>query len=212
MVAEQAHARSAPGTVALTFDDGPDRRWTARLLAELERRGTTATFFVDARRAVAHGDLIEAMVEAGHEVGFHCLDHVRHSERSEAEVAADAEAGLGLLASLGVRPSAWRTPWGIVTEATRRVASECGLQLWDWSFDSHDWRGDSCEEMLACLGLAGGLEEGAVALMHDGIGPGARRSGCEQTVRLTGALIEAAQAAGLRTAPVSAALRGAGSR
>src|SRR5205085_114631 len=129
-------------------------------------------------------ELIAAMVAAGHEVGFHCVRHVRHSELAEEAVRAEAAIGLAMLGPLGVRPSAWRTPWGVVTATTREVAAEHGLALWGWSFDSHDWRGDSRELMLDALAAAGGLEDGAVVLMHDGLGPGARREGCEETVRL----------------------------
>lgn len=172
-------------------------------MAALERRRASATFFVEARRALEHSDLIEAMGEAGHEVGFHCLDHVRHSERSDAEIAADVAEGLAMLASIGVRPTAWRTPWGVVTGATYRVAAEHGLGICGWSFDSHDWRGDSREQMLAALAADGGLGDGAVVLMHDGIGPGARRSGCAETVAFAEALLTAADARGLRAAIVS---------
>jgi peptidoglycan/xylan/chitin deacetylase (PgdA/CDA1 family) len=199
----QARACAAPGTVALTFDDGPDCLWTGRILAALEHRAATATFFVDARRALAWPKLIRTMVAAGHEVGFHCLRHVRHSRLSAEEVAVEAAEGLEILDSLGVRPTAWRTPWGVVTDATRRVAAAHGLELWDWSLDSHDWRGDSCEEMLFALGTQGGLAAGSVVLMHDALGPGARREGCEETVWLTVALLDAATNAGLRPARLS---------
>jgi len=199
----RAQTRVAAGTVALSFDDGPDPIWTPRILAELRRAGAAATFFVEAPRCLANPGLIEAMVAAGHEVGFHCVRHIRHSELGPDEVRAEAAGSLEALASLGVRPTAWRAPWGVVTAATRAVAAEHGLEIWNWSFDSHDWRGDSCEEMLAALGAAGGLGEGTVALMHDGIGPGARRQSCAETVRLTGALLAAARAGGLRPVPLS---------
>jgi peptidoglycan/xylan/chitin deacetylase (PgdA/CDA1 family) len=200
-----ARTRAAAGTIALTFDDGPDPVWTPLVLAELERHEAVATFFVEARRALAQTDLIVAMREAGHEVGFHCFDHVRHADLDEQGVRAEVAAGLTMLDSLGVRPATWRAPWGVVTEATRRVATERDLELWNWSFDSHDWRGDGCEEMLAALSETGGLVDGTVALMHDALGPGARRDGCLETVRLTGRLLEAASAAGLRPVPLSAA-------
>lgn len=206
----RARTRASAGTIALTYDDGPDPVWTARVLAELERHGATATFFVDARRALARPGLIEAMDEAGHEVGFHCVRHVRHSELGEQGVQAEATVGLAMLASLGVRPRAWRAPWGVVTEATLRVAAEHGLDLWNWSFDSHDWRGDSREQMLAAFDAVGGLAAGTVVLMHDGLGPGARRSGCAETVGLTGTLLDAAKARGLRSAPLSAAIAAEG--
>jgi peptidoglycan/xylan/chitin deacetylase (PgdA/CDA1 family) len=199
----QVRTCASPGTIALSFDDGPDRAWTPCVLAELRRHAAAATFFVEARRAVAAPESIAAMVEAGHEVGFHCVDHVRHSELSAEAVAAEAEEGLRLLAVLGVRPRAWRTPWGIVTGATLEVAAKHDLELWNWSFDSHDWRGDGCEEMLVALAAEGGLRDGCVVLMHDGLGPGARREGCAETVRLTTRLLDAARNAGLRPAPLS---------
>jgi peptidoglycan/xylan/chitin deacetylase (PgdA/CDA1 family) len=200
----RGRACASPGTIALTFDDGPDPEWTARVLSELARHAAAATFFVEAPRALAHPDLIEAMSAGGHEVGFHCVQHVRHAELSDERLAAEVAAGLGILGGLGVRPTAWRTPWGEVTDTTRRVAAAHGLELWGWSFDSHDWRGDTHEQMLSALEAAGGLGDGTVALMHDGLGPGARRGRCTETVRLTAALLEAAAAAGLRPAPLSA--------
>jgi peptidoglycan/xylan/chitin deacetylase (PgdA/CDA1 family) len=193
------------GTVALTYDDGPDRVWTPRVLAALRRAGARATFFVQARRAGAHPDLIEAMVEEGHEVGFHCHDHVRHSQRTFDAVAADLEIGLGLLAALGVEPRAWRVPWGVETDATRALAGRGGLRLWGWNVDTHDWRGDTAETMFEAIAAQGGLRDGDVILMHDGLGPGARRDGCGATVGLTEMLLESAAARGLATAGVSAA-------
>lgn len=198
-------SRAAAGTIALSFDDGPDPVWTEHVLAELDRHGAAATFFVDAGRALAWPERIVAMGEAGHEVGFHCVRHVRHGELGEEGVRAEVAEGLAALDSLGVRPTAWRAPWGEVTEATRRAAAEHGLDLWGWSFDSHDWRGDGSAEMLAALDAEGGRLDGAVVLMHDGIGPGARREGCAETVRLTGALLERASAAGLCPRTLSAA-------
>jgi peptidoglycan/xylan/chitin deacetylase (PgdA/CDA1 family) len=191
------------GTVALTYDDGPDRVWTPRLLATLRRHRARATFFVQARRAAAREELVAEMVADGHEVGFHCLDHIRHSERSWDGVAADLEIGMGVLASLGVEPRAWRTPWGIETDATRKLCGHHGLRLWGWNVDTHDWRGDKAGQMFDALEAQGGLREGDVILMHDGLGPGARRAGCGETVALTESLLASAEQAGLETATVS---------
>jgi len=193
------------GTVALTYDDGPDRVWTPRLLATLRRAGARATFFVQARRAAAHCELLEQMVADGHEVGFHCLDHVRHSERSWDGLTADLEIGVGVLGSLGIEPRAWRAPWGVETDATRALAGLHGLRLWGWNVDTHDWRGDAARRMFGALTAQGGLREGDVILMHDGLGPGARRGGCGETVALTELLLASAEEAELATATVSAA-------
>jgi peptidoglycan/xylan/chitin deacetylase (PgdA/CDA1 family) len=193
-----------PGTIALTFDDGPHPVWTPRILAALRRRDAQATFFVQARRALGHPDQIEAILAAGHEIGFHCVDHVRHSQRSADGVASDLEIGLDLLRDLGCEPTAWRAPWGIETDATRRLASEFGLRLWGWNIDTHDWRGDDVRRMFGAIETQGGLRDGDVILMHDALGPGARRQGCGETVALTELLLATAERAELRSATVSA--------
>lgn len=191
------------GTVALTYDDGPDPVWTGRLLAELREAGARATFFVIAPSATANGDLIETMHADGHEVAFHCRRHVRHTEQREDELRDDLTAGLLELRTVGAYPRAWRAPWGRETEVTRRLASRHGLRLWGWNLDSHDWRGDSADRMYAAMLAQGGLRGGDVILMHDGLGPGARRSGCAETLELTRLLIAEAGHEGLELAPVS---------
>ena len=193
------------GTVALTYDDGPDRVWTPRVLEVLRQFGARATFFVQARRAADQRELLAEMVAEGHEIGFHCLDHVRHSERTREAVAADVGIGLDILDDLQVRPSAWRAPWGVETDATRRLAGTHGLRLWGWNVDTHDWRGDDAGQMFDALKVQGGLREGDVILMHDGIGPGARRGTCAETVALTELLLASAAEAELTAANVSAA-------
>jgi peptidoglycan/xylan/chitin deacetylase (PgdA/CDA1 family) len=68
--------------------------WTPFIFAELARAGRRLPFFVEAPRALAQPGLIRAMQEAGHEVGFHCVQHLSHAEMSEAALAAEAAAGL----------------------------------------------------------------------------------------------------------------------
>jgi peptidoglycan/xylan/chitin deacetylase (PgdA/CDA1 family) len=191
--------------VALTYDDGPDPFWTDLLLAELREQRARATFFVMTPRARLAPDLIEAMLADGHEVGLHCVRHVRHSELGGAELRAELATGLADLASHAVEPRAWRAPWGVETAATRTLAADHGLRLWGWNFDSHDWRGDAGATMHAALNAQGGLRGGDVVLMHDGVGPGAQRAGCGETLELTRLVLADAARQGLRCVPVSEA-------
>ncbi len=168
--------------LALTFDDGPDPRWTPRVLDALRRHEIPATFFVIAPRALSHPQLIARMRAEGHSVQLHCDEHVRHSTRDRAWVAVDTDRALCRLESLGVHPTLWRTPWGDLAPFTARLADERGLTLTGWSADTHDWRGDTAEEMLAAI--ASQLDDNGIVLAHDALGPGALRSGCAETVRL----------------------------
>ncbi len=176
-------APSLAGSVELTFDDGPDPVWTPAVLSALSGSSLRATFFVIAPRAAAYPQLVAAICAAGHAVELHCYDHVRHTELDRAAVEDDTRHALETLAALGVHARRWRTPWNVRAPWTREIAAAHDLELCGWDVDSHDWRGDGAEQMLAAVGPE--LHEGAVVLLHDGLGPGALRQGCQETVRFT---------------------------
>lgn len=166
----------------------------------LGSHGVRGTFFVVGERVREHPELIWAAIDAGHEVQLHCHRHVRHSQLSAFQIEQDTREGLTALARVGLRPTHWRTPWGIRTAATDLVARRYRLQLVHWTLDTHDWRGDSATRMLARARTE--LAGGGVVLMHDALGPGASRTGCENTVELIGELVAAARSRGLDVGPL----------
>jgi peptidoglycan/xylan/chitin deacetylase (PgdA/CDA1 family) len=168
-------------SVALTFDDGPDRTWTPRLLELLRALDVRATFFPITPRAAATPELLARIRDDGHVIGLHCHEHVRHSERDLDWLRDDTRAALDGLAAAGVVPTLWRTPWGDTAPWTSTVAREHELRLIGWTADTHDWRGDCAERMLEDTRAQ--LVDGAIVLAHDGIGPGARRDGAAETIR-----------------------------
>ncbi len=93
-----------------------------------------------------------------------------------------------------MRARRWRTPWGDTAPWSAAVAAERGLRIEGWAADTHDWRGDDAATMLAAV--LPGLAAGGTVLMHDGIGPGARRRDCRETVRLIAPLCAAVRARG----------------
>lgn len=194
------YPQSSPWS-ALTFDDGPDPEWTPRILEALDRTGVHATFFVIAPLAVEHHDIVVAACKAGHEVALHCTEHTRHTRRSRREVEDDTREGLEMLSSIGVEPQLWRPPWGVLAPWTQEVAEEFGLRLAHWSADTHDWRGDAAPEMLRLVEPL--LGPGSVVLMHDGLGPGARRTGCDETVALVEPLVARLRSLGCEPATLT---------
>ncbi len=178
-------------TLALTFDDGPDCRYTPLLLDLLGAAQATATFFPIAPRAAQQPRLVERILCEGHEIGLHCHEHVRHSHRDEAWCRQDTQRALAGLRALGAQPRLWRTPWGDVAPWTEPLAREHGLRLTGWTVDTCDWRGDSGPAMFAAT--RAGLRPGAVVLAHDGIGPGARRASVESTLAYVQLVIEHAR-------------------
>jgi len=174
------------------------------VLRALERCGVNATFFLaaGARRGLARW--VRTMLDAGHDVQLHCRRHVRHTLLSEAEIERDGGEALAILRECGAAPTLWRTPWGLTTAATERVARGLGLRLVRWDIDTHDWRGDPASAMLASCRRE--LALGGSVLMHDGLGPGSRRSGAMNTVELIAPLVRTARAEGLAVRPLAEAL------
>ncbi|MFD0786375.1 polysaccharide deacetylase family protein, partial [Micromonospora azadirachtae] len=62
-------------TIALTFDDGPDPRWTPQVLDVLRRHHAHATFFVVGARVNEHPELVRRILAEGHEIGSHTFTH-----------------------------------------------------------------------------------------------------------------------------------------
>ena len=190
--------------ISLTFDDGPHPIWTPRVLGALQRAEARATFFVVAPLARRFPQLISNILRSGHGVEFHCTDHVRHTERSREEVEADVRDGLQELRRQGICPRFWRPPWGVLAPFTTEIAYAFALELALWTEGTRDWRGDPASEMLERVGPE--LRPGSIVLMHDGIGPGALRSGAGETVALIGDLVERIRFIGCEPGPLNTGL------
>src|SRR5438270_3992071 len=84
----------SPGHVALTFDDGPDPASTPAFLAELDRLGMRATFFMLGTNVEAHPDLAAEVAAAGHEVAVHGYRHRSQLFQSPGQIRADLLRGI----------------------------------------------------------------------------------------------------------------------
>lgn len=197
-------------TVALTFDDGPHPVWTVRILEELDAAEAKATFFVVSPLARRFSYLISEIQAAGHTVELHCERHVRHTELSREQVESDVRAAIRTLNELGVSPRFWRPPWGVLAPWTTDVADDFGLTLALWTADTHDWRGDGATGMLDAISPVLGPE--SVVLMHDGLGPGSRRSGCQNTVALVHPLLRHIRSLGCEPALLADYIRPSSNR
>lgn len=187
----------------LTFDDGPDPVWTPAVLDALARERARATFFVLAPAAAAQPAVVRRALDEGHDVQLHAYDHVRHTDWSAEQAAADRDRALEALAGLEVEPTLWRLPWGVRADFSEALAAERGLELIHWTHDTEDWRGDPAADLVARTADAAG--HGGIVLAHDGIGPGALRADCAETVKAIRELVARARAASVAVAPVEAA-------
>src|ERR1035441_9785744 len=71
-----------PNQVALSFDDGPDPKWTPRILDVLKKEGVKATFMLIGSEAADNVSVMKRIVREGNEIGNHTYSHPDISEIS----------------------------------------------------------------------------------------------------------------------------------
>jgi cellulose synthase/poly-beta-1,6-N-acetylglucosamine synthase-like glycosyltransferase/peptidoglycan/xylan/chitin deacetylase (PgdA/CDA1 family)/spore germination protein YaaH len=134
--------------VALTFDDGPDARWTPQILDTLRSRGVKATFFVVGQNVDTHQRLLQRMYDEGHEIGNHTYSHPNLALTTERRARIEIDATSSLIeAVLNRRVAFFRPPYFGDAEpstdlelvpvgiASRRNYWTIGLHV-----DAEDWK------------------------------------------------------------------------
>jgi peptidoglycan/xylan/chitin deacetylase (PgdA/CDA1 family) len=154
-----------PSQAAITFDDGPGEM-TSELLAGLAEHDLKATFFLLGEQARRRPDVARDVVAAGHEVGLHGSEHLRHDQVAPERSADDVRRGLAEVEDVsGVRPRWYRPPFGKFSDASFRASAELGLQPAYWSTWGYDW--EPVDARTIARRVSRGLDPGAIVLLHD---------------------------------------------
>jgi len=193
-------------TIALTFDDGPDPRWTPQILDVLARYDAHATFFAIGSKVNQYPDLARRIVAGGNELGSHTFTHADLAStpawRRRAELTLTSNA---IAAATGHRPTLLRPPYSSTPAAVTgadfaasQQAAAAGQLIVLADRDTGDWRRPGVPAIIAAAQPTKG--RGAVVMMHDS---GGDRG---QTVAALRELIPRLQAQGYRFTTVSAGL------
>ncbi|MGI6643978.1 MAG: polysaccharide deacetylase family protein [Bacillota bacterium] len=187
-------ARGQDKTVALTFDDGPDRVYTPLVLDVLREKGVRATFFLIGNRIEEYSDVVERIINEGHVVGNHTYTHPEIDKASgslfkrELSLTEEALARFGLSGSGFFRP-----PYGAISPSLVEEAGNLGYRVAMWSVDSLDWRGLPKDQVIA--NVVPLVVPGSVVLQHSAGGPGEDLSG---SVEALPEIIDTLRASGYR--------------
>ena len=196
------HALSPPGRFALTFDDGPDPRYTGAISHALATRGHHATFFVLGRSVRAHPDLATQVLVDGHELACHGDDHellaFARPREIERQIRATERA---IRSATGASPAPlYRPPHGVRSPWLTHVVRRCGYGVCAWDGSVFDTAEPGVDVITSRVER--GLRAGAVILLHDGDGSG-RGASRSQTVNALPAILDAADTHGLRSVRLS---------
>lgn len=150
------------GYVALTFDDGPRRGTTDRLLDGLKERGASATFFLVGERIAANQDLVERMQAEGHQVGNHTWSHVQLRGNAAAGLAEVRRTDTLLREVLGEGTYWLRPPYGLIDAA---VQARITVPMVKWSVDPEDWKKLNTAGVVRAV--KSHVKPNSIILLHD---------------------------------------------
>ncbi len=149
--------------VALTFDDGPFKTVTPRILDTLAKYNARATFFVLGFRAKEHPELLKRAVAEGHEIGSHSYGHPRFTELSPEKMAEELRKTDEVVANAtGKVPAVFRPPYGEYNDTVKATVNK---PIITWSVDTRDWEHQNPDMILERVQQL--AKNGSIILMHD---------------------------------------------
>ena len=183
--------------VALTFDDGPTRGVTDRVLTVLERERVPATFFVVGRAARREPALLRRMVADGDEIENHSDTHA-HLNALFTQASLDAEianANDAIATASGLHAHFLRPPFGARDAAVLDAARRHGMRVVLWSAMLDEASPNAAAEVLADR-LLRQIDDGAIVVLHDGDRGSGDDGGRAYEAELVPRVIEALRARG----------------
>jgi cellulose synthase/poly-beta-1,6-N-acetylglucosamine synthase-like glycosyltransferase/peptidoglycan/xylan/chitin deacetylase (PgdA/CDA1 family) len=196
--------------VALTFDDGPDPKWTPEILDVLKAKNVKATFFIVGANAEANPEIVQRIVTDGHEVGNHTFTHPNLAETPVEAVSIELSATQRLFQALTGRSlRIFRPPYLGDAEPSDedeivpvQVAQSLGYTTIGMHVDPNDWALPGVNQIvdvsLKGVHNATVQNHGNVILLHDAGG-----SDRSQTVAALPILIDKLRAEGYRFVLIS---------
>ncbi|WP_128382318.1 glycosyltransferase [Streptomyces cavernae] len=192
--------------LVLTFDDGPDPTWTPKVLEVLKKNDAKAVFFITGTMASRYPDLVQRMVDEGHEIGLHTFNHPDLSFQSKRRIDWElSQNQLALAGAAGIRTSLFRPPYSSFAvrmdnnswPVTQYIGSRGYITVVN-NADSEDWKRPGPAKIVSNATPKG--KSGAIVLMHDS---GGDRS---QTVTALDQYIDKLKAKGYEFQTLTAAL------
>lgn len=200
---------AAKNKIVISFDDGPDRRWTPQILDILKEKHAPAVFFVIGEAANTSPDLLKREYNEGHEIGNHTFTHPKFDQITSTEIKWQLNLTQRLIEStLGVKSILFRPPYGIdhQPEYAEEVAQlpfpqDMGYIIVGQKIDPDDWRMTDDKQQRPAKEIVDDVlrqaKNGNIVLLHDG---GGER---EQTVLALPLIIDELRAKGYEFVSVS---------
>lgn len=161
------HGSRDKNEVALSFDDGPDMRFTPLVLDMLKKHDVKATFFLMGHRAKEHAEIVRRIHDEGHAIGNHTYWHPNlpkeELERLDWEVRETEKVIENIV---GFKPKLFRSPYGALNEEMVETLNRLDHKVIGWDVDSLDWK--QLPTDVIADNVLSNVSPGSIILMHDG--------------------------------------------
>jgi peptidoglycan/xylan/chitin deacetylase (PgdA/CDA1 family) len=153
-------------SVYLTFDDGPELGRTELVLDLLKKYNAKATFFMVAEKAIQQKELVFRILNEGHAVGNHSLDHSYNNFfKPKKDLKEWILKSQEKFKELGIETIGFRPPAGVVTPPLVETCTELSIPLILWNQRFFDTRYTLSKDRA--LVRASGFKAGDIVLLHD---------------------------------------------
>lgn len=155
--------------IALTFDDGIDKIYTEKLLDLLNDYNIKVTFFILAKTVDENLDIIKRMVDEGHLIGLHSLEHKNLLFKGYFYTKYDFETSMEIFKRNNLNIKYYRPPWGLFNLFMLKYIKKYDLQPILWDTMVGDWRRYSTPNNIKRK-LMKKIKDGSIICLHDGRG------------------------------------------
>ena len=152
--------------IALTFDDGPDKNITPKLLDMLKENGAKVTFFVLGHRAEKYPEILKRMADDGHVVGSHTYSHDDLTKLKDDLVNSEIDRTNSIIKeATGLDNPLIRPPYGRRNKHIVDIIAGKNMSIIVWNIDPRDWKCKNAKEISEHV--ISNVTEGDIILMHD---------------------------------------------
>lgn len=154
--------------IYLTFDEGYEAGYTPQLLSTLKENQVKATFFITAHFVNTQPDLVQQMIDEGHIIGNHTVNHKSMPELTEEKIKTEVmDLHQVINEKFNYEMKYIRPPKGEFSENTLQVTNRLGYTTVMWSFAYEDWNEDKQpDETSAKKKVLDNLHNGEIMLLH----------------------------------------------
>jgi len=155
-------------TIYLTFDEGYEAGFTSKILEILKENEVKATFFITAHYLNTNEELVKQMIEEGHIVGNHTVNHKSMPSLTEEEMKSEVmDLHTAIYQKFGYEMKYIRPPKGEFSERSLKYTNNLGYKTVMWSFAYEDWdENNQPNEEKAKEKILENLHNGEIMLLH----------------------------------------------